>query len=344
MSTAKDVALKAGVSIATVARIMNNDERYSYKEETRQAVLNAAEVLNYSTPSHRKQAKKEQVITEERIILLVCAHMVTDAIDGAQRACDELGYMLYIRKMRNFSDESFEQYLDDKRVKAVIFLDYIVNKDIVRKYPLLPMVQINEFTDANYINSITINETSGTREMTDYLVEKGRKRLCVVGFDYKEGEQIPAADRRTDGARMSLMKAGLDIRPDFFVSIPAQALEQNDEKPFIRFRKLLQLPEGERPDMVYCNGARVSAVCMRYIQEEGLRVPEDIAIACTSTDDHSSKSVLLATSPQISGIFAPMKEMGYEAVRTAQVFIDRPNSLRRRVVLPYSIIYRESTP
>lgn len=346
MSTAKDVAKLAGVSVTTVTRILNNDTRYSYKEETRSTVMDAAEKLEYTNVKKGKAAPKAEPVTETMNVLLISTHAITVLIEGVQQACDELGYNLLIRISDRAEDEEYVPYLENNSVKAVIFFDYVSKSETLEKYKDILFVQINEYSINPSMTSITIDELRAVHDIAGFLIEKGRTRIVMACYNYAHEKSVPLMEQRRLGLEASLAHAGYRLRPDFCLVDSPTATKHREEEQHIfkELKKLLQLDSEERPDGIICNGARLAALCLRVVQETGLRVPEDVALVCCSSDDYTSLNVLEVTNPTISGVLIPLREMGCEAVYTIKTMLERPNARFNGIVLPYGLVYRESTP
>lgn len=343
MSTARDVAKRAGVSATTVTRILNNDPRYSYKEETRQMVLEAAEELAYMTSRKRKA---EQKAADASTVLLIATKTIAVVIEGVQQACDALGYNLLIRISASAEDEEYVPYLESGAVDAVIFFDYGVKGETIARFPGVPFVQINKYYNGPDMVSVTVDEGQALEEIVGFLREKGRDRIAMASYSYVHEMSVPVAKRRRLGLEAALLQEGFQLHSGFFLVDTVDRNEGNDEDQQIlkELRKLLQLPEEERPNGLICNGARLAALCLRTIQEEGLRVPEDVALVCSFSDEYTSLNVLEVTNPTISGLFVPLREMGCAAVYAVTTMLEHPEICFNGITLPYQLIFRKSTP
>ena len=115
MATIEDVAALAGVSVATVSRVMNNS--YVVSEEKRKRVLQAAQTLDYRPPSYGRGQKK----SVNKTILVICSVVIYEVIAGIQAMAKELGYEVLIHYSADYNaDLSTVGILKNKMVDGVI--------------------------------------------------------------------------------------------------------------------------------------------------------------------------------------------------------------------------------
>lgn len=288
MVTIRDVAKKAGVSPATVSRILSGDATFSASEETRRKVALAVQELGYAPYLNYRQGRKAKAVPAPSGISV---GIVTSAAYGKGKST--ASYLtLYNDVERELLKNKFylsfsipESELED----PVAFDSYFSSPPealiyIVRLKPsvfdkLQSIVPVGIGVDSYYpsLDNVTYDKERGMEAAVAYLYARGRRRIAYIG-----GPGMLRADlqtsRRFDGYQKGLLHHNLPFREEYvkncfwLVDICYQ-----------QARELLTLPE--LPDAIICGGDSIHLFSIyRAIYEKNLRIPEDIAvISCTQS-------------------------------------------------------------
>jgi LacI family transcriptional regulator len=340
-ATINEVARAAGVSIATVSRVLNNDPKV--KPETRNLVLAAATSLNYR-PS--LAARSNGGARSFWVCLLhqnPGVHYVHLMQEGATRACTQIGRMLATHACQSVGPGLLDEVtgiLDTLRPSGVLLAS-----PLGQSLPLcqalrersVPHVLLGESAADRLSPSVGFDEREAARQMTQMLLAAGHRRIAFI-----PGLPDYAADPRHDGFVAAMTEAGLSVprqKPPtgHFSFHQAQALA----------RRLLEQPAGRRPTAIFAAGDDMAAGALRAAHDLGLSVPGDLSVA--GCDDTYIAEI---TSPRLATIHAPLQEMGAEAINmlVAQEHLkalpDTPEHLRHlmperspvQLVLPFSLV------
>jgi len=177
---------------------------------------------------------------------------------------------------------------------------------------------------ASFISS---DNVGGAAAAVRHLAELGRKRIAYVGAWGPEPVDI---DRRL-GYESALGERGLELREEYVVHAgwlngPAHDLT----------RQLLELPEP--PDAIFCASDVMAIGAMLAIEEAGLRIPEDVAVAGFDDSDYASIAV-----PSLTSVRQNLVGLGTAAVEAVLRMLDSPDSPPPTSVLPVELVVREST-
>lgn len=329
MTTIKDVAKKAGVSVATVSHVVNGTRYVS--DQFKAKVRSAMEELDYQPNAVARSLRKK----ESKIIGL----MIPDNTNpyfaeiawSIEYASRKQGYSVILCN----SDENVEKessYIDvliENQADGIIIV--AAGKSSVNFQKLLerkvPVVMVDRDSPNVKTDSIQINNEVNGEMATDHLISLGHKLIaCITG----PREITPSFDR-LDGYKKALSKNKLPINDDFIL--------RGDFKPhggYLAGCKLLEIKD--RPTAIFaCNDLMAYGV-MHAAVEKGICVPDDLSVI--GFDD-----IYLSTyiNPPLTTIKQPRIEMGEEAVFCLIQRIKNPDRLARNIYLDAALVIRAST-
>jgi len=327
--TAKEVAKKAGVSIATVSRVVNKQE--SVSPEMRSRVLQTIKALGYqpSRTAQRLRAKRGHVIG--LIISDIQNPFFTAVARGIEDVAYQHGYSLILCN----SDEDAEKerlYLDVMRAEAVagvILATTVEDNPGVRQLMDngIPVVAMDrQLTDPN-IDSVLVDSVQGTVDLMSHLIELGHRRIGFIGGPVT----ITTMRERRDGYLLAHQKHGLTVSPELMrFGNPKQAGGYACAQELLQ----LQLP----PTAIFASNNMITLGALRAIQERGLRIPENISIGCFSDMPWSA-----LLNPPLTAIAQPDYELGQKAAELLLERFKQPDKPPSRVQLQLQLIVRAST-
>ena len=210
--TAKDVGKRAGVSIATVSRVINNHE--SVSPEIRDRVLQAIEALGYrpSRAAQRLRAKRGHVIG--LIISDVQNPFFTAVARGIEDVAYQHGYSLILCNTDEDSDKE-RLYLDVMRAEAVagVILATTIedNPSVCQLIENdIPVVAIDRHLNDPRIDSVMVDSVQGTLEAMSHLIELGHRRIGFICGPLT----ITTMRERHAGYVLAHQQQGLPVSPE----------------------------------------------------------------------------------------------------------------------------------
>lgn len=329
MPTISDVAKRAGVSPATVSRVMQGAK--NVRPDTRERVQLAIDELGY-VPSVAAQSLRSK---RTRSLALVVSDITnpfwTTVARGVEDVAQRHGYsVLLCNTDENLAKQ--HQYLDfliSQQVDGVIIAPYdsdAHNLEKLRKRNI-PTVLVDRRIRGWDLDSVLGDSVSGAMALVRHLIQLGHRRIAMLSGP----TMTSTAKDRIVGYCMALTEAGIPVEPQLI-----KAGEYRDASGEVLIQELLD--EGSRPTAVFAANNALAMGVISALGKRGARIPQDIALV--SFDDLPNTSRLL---PFLTVVAQPVYEMGVNAAQLLLSRLDSDVSLRpRHVVLPVRLIVRHS--
>ncbi|WP_042221541.1 LacI family DNA-binding transcriptional regulator [Oceanobacillus manasiensis] len=322
-----DVAKLAGVSVATVSRVVNNNERVA--ENTRVKVEWAIRELNYAPSVLGRNLR-----TSKSNLLLVLLPSIsnpfyTEIINGIEDTAIARGYnILLCETDSNPKREAiYFNLLRNRLAEGIISMDPSVNKNKLNELSeSYPIVQCSEYDTESPIPYVTIDSEQAAYDAVTHLIESGHQKIALINSD----ERFLYARQRRNGYEKAMEAHGLPIKGEWIYH--AEQLDFKLGQNAIR--KLLQLDD--QPTAVFAVSDVYAIGALKEIHRHGKKVPEDIAIIGFDKIIFSDMAF-----PTLSTIAQPMYEMG---CISAEMIMDKINGIAvKSRVLDHQLICRDST-
>jgi LacI family transcriptional regulator, repressor for deo operon, udp, cdd, tsx, nupC, and nupG len=327
MANIQEVAEKAGVSVATVSRVLNNITSVSPK--TRLKVENAIKELNYAPSMLGRNLRN----SESRLLLVLIPSIsnpfYTDIINGIENFAIVNHYnILLCQTDSNPQRENiFFNMVKNKLADGIISMDPTVNKqklnELARDHYI---ILCSEYEEGGSIPYVTIDSELAAYHAVKHLIKIGKSSIALINSD----EKFLYARQRRKGYERALAEFGLPVRNEWIYNTQGLDFEHGVHA----MRMLLQL--NERPTAVFAVSDTLAIGALKEINNSGLKVPDDIAVVGFDKISFSNM-----TNPTLTTVAQPMYKMGYTA---AKMLI---NSIKgnkvESVVLDHELVIREST-
>lgn len=330
MATIQDVARSAGVSTATVSRVLSAPDLVA--EPTRAKVMAAVDRLGYAP---NQAAKMLRTLRTEKILVTVpdiSNPFFSQVIRGVEQAAQAAGYSVLLGDTRHEPEreERYGEMLRRKEADGLIFLGHrlpAVLADMVRTLgPRAPIVNGCEFSPELGVSSAHIDNERAAAEAMEHLYGLGHARIGVITGPLAS----PISRDRLDGVHAAAKTHGRDddltvVTGDFSVEA---GLDETLE--------LLQRPTP--PTAIFCFSDEMAMGALDALRRRGLRCPQDVSVVGFD-DIRFAKHV----SPALTTVAQPMDAIGAEAVRVLlDIFAGKAETLQQ-VTLPHRLVVREST-
>lgn len=322
MATIREVANRAGVSIATVSRVLNFDETLNVAEETKNRIFETAEELEY-TSSHRK--KKQKALN------IGIAHWYTEE----QELKDPYYLALRIAVEKKCDDEAiiFQRLASyDKGHKAFDGIMAIgkFGKGAIHKLEAYecPIVFVDFSPDEEKYDAVVTDYKKGVRKALDYLLELGHKEIGYIGgCEYLEGE--PIEDERETTFKAFMEEQGMFCEDCFLKGafLPEEGY---------RLMKIC-LSQSHYPSAFFIASDPIAIGAYKAIAEAGLKVGEDISLI--GFDDIYTSQFL---TPSLTTVKVYTDFMGETAVDVLVESIKSKHEIHKQILIPTKLMIRES--
>jgi LacI family transcriptional regulator len=338
-STLYDVAREAGVSTATVSRVVHGQDRV--RPSTRRRVLEAIEALGY-VPDGAAQSLAQR---RKEVIGLVAVEsrgpetyieregflFIEEVLRGVERSLSELGWSLLISFLRSADMADAYQRMQkiSAKVDGMLIAEGIVSSEqLALLAARVPIALIAAYPDELHADVIGADNRSGTKAAVRHMVEQhGRTRLFYIAGP---AEAPDAQERRSAFEEAVAEHPGATVAGSFegrFAAISGQ----------LAVREILAGPRRELPDAIVCGNDQMAIGAMRELQAAGIRVPADVGVVGF---DDMHLSALLA--PPLTTVRQPMRLLGERACSRLLQRIADPTLPPRAERLPTELVIRES--
>lgn len=330
MATIKDIAKIAGVSPATVSRVLNHDPNISVNIETKLRIFDVAEELEYV-----KRRNSSSTSNERLNLAIVDWYTEADLIEDP--------YYLYLMT-------SVEKYCTENNINTFKLLNvngsYISAVDLkadgiiaIGRFPKEEIEQLKEITpyiifldsdpDDSKFDSITVNTQLGANQALDYLWNLGHKKIAFVGGEVVGNNREKTVDMRKE-AYIDFMENHNSFNPDFiFEGIRLSYAEG--------YRLTHEILQGELPTAIIAANDTVATAVLNTLIANGIKVPEDISII--GCNDLASIKYL---SPPLTTISIPIEFIAEIAVNNLRSNIERKVIIPKKVYISSQLLIRES--
>jgi LacI family fructose operon transcriptional repressor len=327
MVSIKDVAEAAGVSTATVSRVLS-DKPY-VREQVRDHVMAVVKALNYS-PNRVARSLRSR---SSNIIGLIVSDIGNPFFQQVSRAVEdtanEQGFSVVLcnNDENPKKEEAYLQLLRDENVAGVVLSPTRLAADDFAKFSTynIPMVVIDRRVSNFQVDNILIDNARSAHSLVSHLIEHGYRRIGgIFGIGSTTGRE------RREGYVQALKDHNIEPLKDL-----VKFANPREEDGYNTTEKLLQLHEP--PDALITSNSLFAAGAIRALQENKVMIPGHIAFA---SFDETSWSRLVV--PALTVIEQPTYEIGRTAAQLLLKRIQDPTRSNREVILKAKLIVRQS--
>ncbi|MBU3142793.1 LacI family DNA-binding transcriptional regulator [Clostridium sp. CF012] len=328
MTTIKEIAEMAEVSMATVSRVLNYDESLNASESTRKKIFAIAQELEYVTTRERRIKKQ------------ICQVCIVKGYSEQEELDDPYYFSIRLSIEKSLREENIEYIviskdrLFDERLNKV---DGILAVGIFTTEEIKNFKNMNGnivFVDSNpqdeAFDSVVINMGRVVKKVLDYLISLGHKEIGYIGGeDYLIGENIHLPDYRESWYRKYMGEFGFlneeFIRVGRFTPISGYELMKDI------------LDTGKYPSAFFIANDSMAIGAYKAIMEKGLSIPEDISIV--GCNDIPTAQFIV---PALTTIKIYINFMGETAVDLLVERIKYERKISKIIVIPTELILRDS--
>lgn len=324
--TVYTVAEKAGVSIATVSRVINNSTKVHPR--TRDKVMKVIEELDY----HPNLSAQGLALNITEIIALIFPDIsgpfYSEVLRGVEKEASQHDYNLLI--YGTHGKESNPRFLRrlPGRVDGMILMTRSVDDQYIFELSRkrIPFVLLDRETDGVIADCILSNNVDAAVQATEHLIQHGHQRIAFISGPIDS----PDSNARLTGYQQALKKHGLLVlhslveRGDFRQPSGYQAMNR-------------LLDQKDPPDAVFAANDEMAIGAIEAIRNRGLATPKNVAVI--GFDDIQLASYV---QPSLTTVRQPMRQFGTLAVQRLLRRIHDPSTSPETTILPTQLIIRHS--
>ncbi|PJJ30260.1 LacI family DNA-binding transcriptional regulator [Lacrimispora celerecrescens] len=325
MATIKEIAEMAGVSAATVSRVLNFDDTLNVQDETKQRVFEAAERLEYQMRDKKKYKKKLK-------LGMISSYSLEEELE------DTFYLSVRIAIERKLEEEGFKKFpvnLGDS-VESTSNLDGLIclgtfSESMVNKVKSFhkPAVFVDALGDLDLFDSVVTDLRHSVKKVLSYFLQEGHKKIAFIGGRDVDVDGKEVVDLRVPIYRSFMEERG--ILNEEYIKIGGYT-----PKHGYRLGKELLAME-DRPSAIFTANDSLAVGCYKAIQEAGLCIPEDISVI--GFNDISIAKYLI---PPLTTVHIYMDFMGSQAVSILAERIYSGREISMHISLPTKLMVRGS--
>ncbi|MCC5908843.1 MAG: LacI family DNA-binding transcriptional regulator [Clostridiaceae bacterium] len=301
MANIREVAKQAGVSVATVSRVLNHPE--SVSATTMELVLATMEKMQYTPNGFARSLALNRSSTIALLIPNILNPLYPQIAKGVEDVAHQKGYNILLCNTEE-NKEKERDYLDmliEKRVGGFILTSsQLENKDLQKiKNQNVPFVMVGRNIEDIDANMVFTDYYMGAYQITQHLIEVGYSKIAHITGSLNQIENL----EKRRGYEKALEEAGISLQSQYIV-------EGNNEIEggYLGAKKLLK--SKEKPQAIFAANDLMAIGAIDAIKSSGLHIPEDVAIV--GFDDITMAALI---EPKLTTISQPVYKMGLIAAR-----------------------------
>ena len=326
--TLKMVAERAGVSVNTASRAINN--KPDINEKTKKRILKVAQELGYVRNDTAVALRTKKTGTIGVVIADNRNPFYAEVLNGIEAAAKEKKYHIILANtQRDYKkEEEAINLLLAKRVDGLLITPVQDRDDDIKNLieANIPFVVVGRDFENIEVDAIYNDEVKGGFLATEYLIKKGHKRIALIdGFLYKS-----PAKGRLEGYKRALNKHRIPLE-DSLISVGDINIEDGHERTKQMLEKNLDFTA------IFAYNDMMAFGVMQAIKEKGLKIPEDIGLV--GYDDISFCSLM---DPALTTIRLKKQELGIKSFKLLLSRINGGRKKTKKVMLDVELQIRET--
>ena len=331
-TTIKDIAKALNLSTSTVSRALA--DRWDVNPETRKTVLELAEKLQYRPNPFSLSLKQKQSFSVGVIIPEFVNEFFPEVIMGIQSVLEPKGYQLLISQSNESADVELKNLkaLETKMVDGFLVSITKETKDMEYFKHLvdnhIPIIFFNRIGKDLPISHVIIDDYKWAFLAVEHLIEQGCKRIAHLAGP----ESLSISQNRLQGYTDALKKHG--IAYDEKLIIPCGLMMETGIMGAMKIIEMAELPDG-----IFAIDDPVAIGAMKTLKKNGIKIPEDIAIA-----GFTESKMAMIIEPNLTTVEQPTYEMGKTAAKLLLEQMSSNNEVPQRIItLEAKLNIRESS-
>ncbi len=328
MVNIRHIAKEAQCSVSTVSKALNN--RHDVAEETRKKIIDIAKAHNFHPNAFGKGLKRR--LTENIGVIfwresqpLSANPFYSRVLEGIEAELVVNNFNLVLHLLPEGTQDQLPKMIREQQVDGVILVGVFHQEFIDQiKAAQVPTIMVDPKITSNTFCQILIDNEDGAFEATQYLIQKGHRRIGFISGDLER----QSFRQRYDGYLKALDYAKIPAEPQL-------AQTGGLEKGYDHVKALLHL--AERPTAIFAANDINAIYGYKAIQEMSLRIPEDISII--GFDDIELSKMI---TPPLTTVRVYKEQLGSIAARTMLKQMKNQHEKPFTTLVPTRLIERES--
>lgn len=320
-----DIAGAAGVSLATVSRVLNHPEKV--KKETRDRVLKIIKERGYKPNANARSLASKRSTTIAVVVPTLTRASVSEVLQGVLNSANSFGYSLRIFSIDLKGKDLEENWLEiaSFSVDGILILADEITKEfsIILEETPVPVVFLNTSAVTNKFGSVGVDEEKATYEATKFLIKNNRKKIIFLTSVSQEAINTS----KEKGYLKAVSESNLK---NLKCIVPGDVSLNKSE--------LLKILSEIKPDGVVATRDSLAIHFMNLAIKNGFDVPENLEVIGLQDTRYA-----MLSRPALTCVKIPVYEIGKIAVENLTKQIRDEKNENEHIKLSFEIIEREST-
>ena len=332
MATIKDIAQTAGVSPATVSRVLNYDKSMSVSDETRKKIFDIAEQLNY-----KKSNRQKKTASQTHRIAIVEWYTELEELDdlyyysirlGIEKKAQELGYDI----VRIFNNDSLSQL---EQIDGIIAIGKFSSKQVKELEQYSPaLVFVDSDTLDQGHSCVTTDFEHAVTHVLDHFLQQDIRGIGMIAGR----EETTDGTTSLDDPRLSCFCRYLSDK-GFYQPAYVKIGKFSSESGYQLMKDMIDEQKEQMPKAFFIASDALSVGALRALQEAGIAVPQDVQII-----SFNDTSIAKYVYPPLSTVTVFTEEMGKQALQMLDQMIKTDESpISYMIKLSTKLTLRESS-
>ncbi|WP_332630405.1 LacI family DNA-binding transcriptional regulator [Halalkalibacter flavus] len=327
--TIKDVAKKANVSIATVSRILNNQQGYSLK--TKERVIEAIKDLGYQPNAIARGLINKRTQTLGILFPDVSSMFSSDILKGIEEIAHTKGHSVVVCHTDSSKKRmtKYLQVLNEKRVDGIIFTSEVITEDyykIIEEMDV-PVVLLATQSYRFPLPYVKVDDKHAAYSAVSYLIEKGHRNIGMISGPI---EDEIAGRPRVEGYKQALEEHGITFDEKKLVITSGFYYETGTGM----LSRLLK--QDESITAVFAASDELAVSAMSNAFEMGIHVPNELSII-----GYDNLKISQMAIPPLTTLAQPLYEMGKLGAELLLDMLETGKAVESRIV-PHHIVERKT--
>jgi len=325
--TMREVARRAGVSLATVSRVLNKTQPIA--PETERRVLEVVDALNYYKNVHARRLATGQSDLFGLVISEIANPYFPEVIRGFQAAAWDAGFdvLLCNTEYNKGRTKSVVRKLIESDVRGVAIVTASLDKTATEELMAanIGVVFCNLGPSERLLSNVTIDYLTGISQAIEYMVGLGHERTAVIAGPEENRTAITIKNALLEGLKKHKLEPFPVIHSNYRVDAGASAV-----------RTILSAPE--IPTVIFCGSDLIAMGAMSALEQAGVEIPEDVSVV--GIDDIAFASL---TRPPLTTIRVPREQLGTIAFEALEKMMGLKRHKGAEYYLETELVVRNST-
>lgn len=326
----KQIAKAAGVSVATVSRVLNHPENVA--PATRERIQKIIDEEEYTPNWFAQGLNFNRTKTTGVIVPHMMTPMYMELVSGIEEVARPKGFITFLCNVERDPkmEKEYVEQLMTRKVDGIILMSSALEEKYITmiQKEKIPVVLIGESIAANRFNSVNVDCRAGAVEMVAHLVEVGHRIIALL----KGRDPQHETEEMRLGYQNVLRANGIPVDKKKWIL----EVENTIEGGYIGMKRMLTV---DAPDAVFCTSDEIAYGAMEALKDNGCTIPDDVAVAGFGNNRMSN-----LIDPKLTTVELPYRKMGIYGARVLFDLIEgeTPGKDPRHILLQSRLRIRRS--